>query len=99
MHASDIFRWVLAILFGVFGWWLIIYNFAVVYFWLVRRQHHSWIPLIGGFFALVGMAFCPLLQVRRFAFIPLFVDTGYCILALTIGLLMELFARRKKNDA
>ena len=101
MHAYDIFRWVVAILFGLFGWWLIILNFTVVYVWLVRRKHHSWIPLVGGVFALVGMAFCPVPQIRRFAFLPLFIDTGYCIAVMTIGGLMELYAWRakKKNPA
>jgi|SRR5436190_23018024 len=99
MHASDIFRWALAIVFGLFGWWLIILNFAVVYVWLVRRKHHSWIPLVGGLFALVGMAFCPVPLIHRLAWIPLVVDTGYCLSALTIGLLMEFYVRKKRRDA
>lgn len=99
MHASDVFRWVVAIVFGLFGWWLIVVNFAIVYFWFVRRRHASWIPLVGGFFACVGMALCPLSQIQRFAFWPLFIDAGYCILALAIGFFMEIYARRKKPDA
>jgi len=99
MHAYDIFRWVVAVLFSLFGWWLIIANFAIVYFWFVRREHHSWIPLVGGFFALAGMAFCPLPQIRRLAWLPLVVDFGYFVSALTIGLLMELYARKKRHDA
>jgi hypothetical protein len=92
-----VFRWVLALVLGGFGWLLIFHNFGVVYVWLVRHKHHSWIPLVGGFFALVGMAFCPLPQVQRFAFWPLFIDGGYCISVLTIGGLMELYAWRTRK--
>lgn len=99
MHAYDIFRWVVALVFGLFGWWVIFLNFKIVYVWMVRRKHHSWIPLVGGVFALVGMASCPLPQIQRFAWIPLAVDVGYCISVLTIGLLMECFANRRRDDA
>jgi hypothetical protein len=99
MSLSVIFHWLAAIVFGLIGWWLIILNFSVVYYWFFRRKHHSWIPLAGGFIALLGMAFCPLPQIRRFAFLPLIIDTGFCILALAVGFLMELYARRKRHDA
>lgn len=102
MHVSDISRWVVALVFGLFGWFIIFMNFKIVYVWLVRKEHHSWIPLVGGLFALAGMAFCPLPTVRRFAFWPLFIDAGYFVSVMVIGGLMELYARRsrkKKNDA
>jgi hypothetical protein len=97
-----VFRWLLAIVLGGFGWMVILANFGCVYVWLVRREHRSWIPFIGGVFALGGMAFCPVTEIRRFAFWPLYIDTCYFILAITVGLLMELYAwraRRKKHDA
>src|SRR5262245_31035368 len=93
MHASDIAHWVVAILFGLFGWWLIILNFTIAYVWLVRRKFHSWIPLAGGLFALAGMALCPVPQIRRLAWVPLVIDIGFFISALTIGFLMQLYAR------
>lgn len=103
MHAYDIlwliFRWVAGLVFGAFGWFIIVMNFMIVYDWFVRREHHSWIPLVGGFFALVGMALCPVPQIHRLAWIPFVVDLVYCISALAIGVLMELYARRKKHDA
>ena len=99
MNTSDIVHWILALVFGLFGWWLICLNFSVVYFWFVRRKRHSWIPLVGGLCALVGMAFCPLPTVRRFAFWPLFIDAGFCIFALVVGFSMEIYARKKKHDA
>ena len=99
MHAYVIFRWVVALVFGMFGWMVIFMNFRIAYVGLVRRKHHSWIPLVGGFFAFVGMGACPLLQVRRLAWIPFVIDLGYCISMLAIGLLMMCFARRRNEDA
>jgi hypothetical protein len=99
MHAPEIFRWVVAVVFGLFGWFVISVNFRIVYAWLVRREHHSWIPLVGGFFALAGMALCPLTQVRALAWMPLAIDVGYCISMLAAGLVMACFARGKNEDA
>lgn len=98
MHASEIFRWVGTLVFGAFGGWLIFLNFKIVYVWLVRKKHHSWIPLVGGFLAFFGMGLCPLPQVQRLAWIPLAVDVSYCVLALGIGILMVCFARRRSDD-
>lgn len=82
---------------GGFGWVVIINNFAVVYVWLVRREHSSSVPLVGGFFAMVGMGFCPAQLVQRFALVPLFVDVGYFIITSVIGLLMMFLGRKKKT--
>ena len=102
MQISDIFRWVLAIALGLFGWLMISVNLRVVHVWLVRREHHSMIPPLGGLFALAGMAFCPLLQIRRLAWIPVAIDLTFFFSVMTIGLLMQLYAwrsKRKKHDA
>jgi hypothetical protein len=87
-----------ALSFGLFGWLVIWMNFRIVYAWLIRREHHSWIPLVGGFFALSGMALCPLARVRAFAWVPLVTDVAYCISMLAAGLLMACFARGKEKD-
>lgn len=99
MHAHDIARWTAAIVFGLLGWWIIVMNFAIVYVWFVRRKHHSWVPLVGGIFAFAGMVFCPAPQIQRFAWVPLIIDVAFCISALTIGFLMELYVRKRKPDA
>jgi len=106
MHAYDIFvyvfRWLLAIVFGGLGWWIIAANFHGVYLWLVRREHHSPmpIPVIAGLFALAGMNFCPIMQVRKLAWVPLVIDVGFFVTVMTIGLLMQFYeARKKKHDA
>lgn len=99
MHAHDVVRWVLAIVFGLLGWWIIVMNFAIVYVWFVRKKHHSWVPLVGGFFAFAGTVFCPVPQIQRFAWAPLIIDVVFCISALTIGFLMVLYVRKRKPDA
>lgn len=97
MHAYVIFRWVVALVFGLFGWMVILMNFKIVYVGLVRREHHSWIPLVGGFVAFVGMGFCPLLQVRNLAWIPMVIDVSYFFSMLAIGLLTMCVARIKNE--
>jgi hypothetical protein len=97
MHVYEIIRWILALLFGFFGWLLIFVNFKIVYVWLVRREHHSWIPLVGGLFAFAGMGLCPLRPIQKFAWIPAAIDLGYCVSVLMIGLLMQLNTWRLRN--
>ena len=85
---------------GLFGWWIIILNFAMVYVWLVRREHHSWVPLVGGFLACFGMLACPLTWVQKLAWIPLAVDCGYVVVNLTCGcgIMLIRFLRGTKDD-
>src|SRR4051812_29052150 len=78
----------------LFGWWLIILNFTIVYRWYVRGKHHSWVPLVGGFVAFIGMSICPLPRIQKFAWVPLAVDCGYCVSVLAIGLLTACFATK-----
>lgn len=100
MHIYEyIFQWMLAIAFGLFGWWIIYLNFAAVYLWIFRREHYSRVPLVGGFFAFAGMGFCPVLEIRRLALLPLFIDVSYFLLTLVVGVLMEIYARKKKRNA
>jgi hypothetical protein len=98
MHASDLFRWLVAIPFASFGVWIIFLNFCIVYVYFARREHHSWIPLVGGIFAFVGMGVCPLPQVQKFAWVPLAVDVGYCVSMLAIGLVMACFSSKRGRD-
>lgn len=100
MHALALIRWVVSVVFGLSGWWIIILNFSVVYFRFVRRKRTgSWVPFLGGFLAFVGMVFCPLPQIQKYAWTPLIVDAGYIISVMTIGYIMQYFARRKNEDA
>jgi hypothetical protein len=100
MHVYEIFRWVLAVPLTLFGSWIVILNFVIVYRWWARREHHSFVPLFGGFLAFIGLGLCPLRQVQRFAWVPLAVDIVYCVLTLTIGFAaMLLKGNRRDADA
>lgn len=102
MHLSDILRWLLAVVIGMFGWVMVSVNIRILFAWFVRKERGSMIFPVGGFFALLGMALCPLTQIRRFAWIPVAVDMGVFYSAMVIGLLMHLFVRRatkKKENA
>src|SRR5262245_46858368 len=101
MHIYDLFRWVLAVSLGLFGCWIIILNFVIVYRWYARREHHSFVPLVGGFLAFFAMGACPLPQVQRFAWIPLLIDAGYVLAVLTFGvagLVLRKSSRGKRSD-
>src|SRR3954454_10039773 len=102
MHAYEIIRWVLSILLGLLGWWIIFLNFAIVYRWYVRGEHHSWVPFLGGFLAFVAMGLCPLPQVQKLAPIPIVVDCVYFVAIITIGfagMALRRLLKGKKDDA
>src|SRR5437868_2112245 len=97
-----ILRWLLAVVLGAFGWFMILANFRIIYVWFARRERHSLFPPLGGFFALAGMAFCPLMHIRRLAWIPVLVDFTVFFSVMAIGLLLHLFAckaARPKDNA
>jgi hypothetical protein len=75
----------LAVPLALLGCWIIILNFVIVYRWYVRREHHSFVPLLGGFLALVGLGICPLPQIQRFAWVPLAVDVVYVVSSVSVG--------------
>lgn len=99
MHASDLFRWTVAVPLVALGVWIIFLNFKIVYVYFARREHHSWVPLVGGFLAFIGLGICPLPQIQKIAWVPLGVDIVYCVLILVIGLVMACFAKSGKDDA
>jgi hypothetical protein len=100
MHIyAHVFLWLFAIVFGLFGWWVLCLNFASVYFWIFHRKHSSRVPLVGSFFAFLGTGACPILEIRRFALWPLCIDVGFFLLTMMIGIPMEIYARRKRRKA
>ena len=101
MRIYDLVRWVVCVPIVLLGCWIILMNFVIVYRWYARREHHSFVPLSGGFLALIGFTICPQPAVQRFGFIPLAVDIGYCVLVLTLGLVgavVKRFIKTEKAD-
>lgn len=92
-----LFRWLIAIVFGAFGSFILFVNFRILYVWLLRREHHSGIPFVGGLFLFAGMAFCPVLLVRKHAWAPLAFDFAYWFCILTMGLLLTWWGKKKKD--
>ena len=82
MSIANLIRWPFSVAFTLLGCWIIIQNFRIVYVWYARREHHSWVPLLGGFLGFIGMGLCPLRAVERFAWLPLAVDCGYIIVVM-----------------
>ena len=102
MHDSDLLRWVLPGLLGLVGCWIIFLNFSVVYVWFLRREHHSFIPLLGGCLAGLAMLASPLPGVVRFAWIPLIVDLGCLFSFLSFiyaVVVLRCFSRKERDDA
>ena len=98
MHDYTLLRWAATLVLGLFGGFLIFINIRILYTWIARRKHHSWIPLVGGFVAMVGMGVCPLRQVRQLAWVPLAIDISYCVFMLAAGLLTAWLGRTRRSD-
>jgi len=58
------------------GSFVIVMNWCALASWYLRRKHVSWIPLVGGAFAAIGMALLPLPAIRAFWWIPFLIDWG-----------------------
>lgn len=97
MHAFEIFRWIVAFVLMLLSCLVFFVNFRILYVGLVRREHHSWIPFVGGFLGYVGMSFCPQPQIQALTVIPMVVEVVFWILAYGIGLLMWCLARLKRK--
>ena len=94
--------WILPSLLGVVGCWIIVLNFSVVFLWYVRREHHSFIPLLGGCLAGLAMLACPLPGVVKLAWIPLIVDFGclYSVLSFIYAVVvLKCFSKSERDDA
>src|SRR2546421_71783 len=99
MHVSNLLPWLLPGLLGLVACWIILLNFSVVFLWCVRREHHSFIPLLGGCLAALAMLVSPPTGIARFAWIPLIVDLGclYSFLGFLYAVVvLRCFSRRDR---
>jgi hypothetical protein len=59
------------------GGWIVALNLGnVVRHYGLRREHHSFVPLLGGCLSALALASCPLPGARGLAWIPLVLDPG-----------------------
>jgi hypothetical protein len=98
MPVSQIIRWIIAVPLGLFGWWVIGLNFALVYRWFTRGKHSSMAPFIGGIAGLFGMMICPLPTVQKWAWVPLVVDLGWFTLCCLAGFAGMIFFPGKGGE-
>jgi len=58
------------------GGFVIIMNWAIIYYSLVKKKHSSWAPLVSGVLAAVGLANFPIEGVEKYWYVPLIIDYG-----------------------
>lgn len=58
------------------GAFIMFMNWRVVFQWIVKREHSSWIPLVGGSLAAVGLTVIPFKQASTYWWLPLILDWG-----------------------
>ena len=74
--------WALSVVLLLVGGFVIIMNWVIIYYSLVKKKHSSWAPLAGGVFAAVGLAILPIAGVAKYWYVPLIVDYG-CLPGMT----------------
>jgi hypothetical protein len=85
MNMLTLLRWLASIGLSLAGTWIIILNFWTVVIWHTRRKHHSWVPLLGGFVAFIGVALCPYDPIAKRAWVPLSIDVGFIVMVFVIA--------------
>jgi hypothetical protein len=74
-------------------------NWGVLFRWVWRRKHSSWIPMVGGSLAAAGVALMPYAQVNTLWWVPLFLDWG-CLPGLAVTFVFyiwRLFTKEAKT--
>lgn len=81
------------------GGFIMVMNWGVVFQWLWKRKHSSWIPFVGGGLAAVGSAVLPYSTVNGFWWLPLLVDWG-CLPGVTYSIVFHLWRSfsQRSND-
>jgi hypothetical protein len=79
---GEVIRWLLAVPLGLLGAWAVLCNYACVALALLRGQHHSVVPLLGGGLLAVAWLLCPATE-AAWGWVPLALDPGcwVCLLA------------------
>jgi hypothetical protein len=95
MTVYEMIRWLVGTALGLLGCWILFTNFLAAYRLLARREPHSFVPLLGGFMASIGMTLCPMKGIQKLSWAPFTVDLGFFILRLIVGLACMLFSRGK----
>ena len=99
MH--ELIAWAFAVVLALLGGWVTALNYRVFYLEFTGQRQRSWIPLLGGFLAFLGLAACPVPAVRRLAWLPIVLDPG-CVFGLLFSIVMLIYmvmAPKRAEDA
>ena len=69
-------NWILPLILLVIGAFFIIVNWSVFYYGMIKEEYHSWVPLVGGVFASVGLGTLPVEGVKSYWWMPSILDYG-----------------------
>lgn len=90
----EIAHFALSLIFSValclFAAFTAIVNWRIVFLRLTRREHRTWIPLLGGLSGVLGMMMSPFPLLHEYGWIPLLIDWG-CIPGFTFTLVCYLY--------
>src|SRR5262245_30376794 len=88
--------WLLTGLLTIFGAVGTIGNFVGIALAVFRGRSYSLAPFIGGGFLAIAFWICPVVELNRYAWIPLLVDPG-CALMIVLGRVSILTSYFKRN--
>jgi len=81
------------------GGFIVVMNWGVVFRWLWKRKHSSWIPVVGGGLAAAGSAILPYSSLNALWWVPLVVDWG-CLPGVAYSVVFNVwrsFTQRRNN--
>lgn len=70
-------NWIIAVLTGLMGGWIVFANWGGLIRWIVTKKSYSSVPFIGGILLAICLYNTP---ISRFWYIGLLVDTNYTLL-------------------
>ena len=85
MQLHTIMRSLTSLTLGVLGAWVTALNYSCIVLWYASRQHHSFIPMIGGLSLALALLACPMKGTMRLAWLPLVADPGCLLVTLLLG--------------
>jgi H+/Cl- antiporter ClcA len=68
--------WAISLILICVGGYVVVMNWFVVFQWMFAKKHSSWIPLVGGVIAALGVGLIPNTEARSYWWIPLILDWG-----------------------
>lgn len=87
---------ILGIVLVAAGAWIIVGNYAVAIGWIVAKKTGSYVPLLGGLLASVGILFLPVGWAAGLWWVPLILDLGCA--PLVAGIIFDIVKKRMSGN-